>query len=243
MIGKTLGMNRVGTALLAALAVALLPTPSEAVILTFTDLASWQTAVSTSTLEDFEGATADDDFTDTTTTSPNGDLELSSTEESTFSDNMLIDEASDGFESGSDFNGSDAHVSLRFLDKSPVPDSVTVAFPSGISAFALDFNNYDNQGDSVDFSFAGTNGGSLGTITPVGTSSPSTPNTGFFGMVDTDPGATVTSFTFSANPSIGDGSSVFFSFDNIRYGVAIPEPASVSLMLLFGIAVCGFRQK
>lgn len=214
---------------------------SSATILTFNNLADWQAALVSSTLEDFESATVDDDFTDSPTTSPNGDLGLSAVEESTFSNNMLVDVTP--FISGSDFNGSDAHVSLRFLDKSPDPDSVTVTFPAGTSAFALDFNNYDNQGDAVDLSFVGTNGGSLITISPIGDANvgPTTPNTGFFGLVDTG-GGTVSSFTFEANSTLGTGASVFFSFDNIRYGEAIPEPTCLTLVGSLAIALLGTRR-
>ena len=226
--------------LITLIAVAANAERSLAEVLTFTDLASWQAAVASSSLEDFEGATADDDFTFTPTTSPNGDLGLSAVEESTFVNNMLIDVGADGgfVSSGATFPGSgDAVVSLRFLDKDPVADEVTVTFPAGVSAFGFDYNIYDNQGDSVDVQFAGTNSGSLGTFSPI-PPNPSTPSVGFIGVVDTGVGASIESFKISANTSLGTGSSVFTSFDNIRYGSAIPEPTAL-LLAAMGLLAAG----
>lgn len=209
-----------------------LASTSHAVVLTFTDPASWEAAVASYSTEDFEDATVDDDFTFSSTTSPNGDLGLSAIEESTFTNNMLIDVTP--FVSPGGGIGGDVIVSMRFLSHvSTVPDSVTVTLPAGLSAFAFDYNNYDTGGDGAVLSFAGTHGG----IGPVfGTS------TGFFGIVDTGPSATITSFTFTGDDAGGTGTSAFMSFDNVRYGVAIPEPSSLALLSVLGFVVFGSRR-
>lgn len=220
-------------ALFAFASVALMVVPSSAAVLTFTDLPSWQAAVASSTLEDFEGATSDDDFTFAATTSPNGDLGLSAVEESTFSNNALID-VSPLVSTGGDINGN-VIVSMRFLSHVSDPkDSVTVTLPAGLSAFAFDYNNYDNQGDGAVLSFAGTNG-ATGPVFSTGT--------GFYGVVDTGAGANITSFTFTGDDAGGTGTSAFMSFDDVRYGVAIPEPASFVLLGVAGIAAFGLRRK
>ena len=215
--------------------------PSHAEILIFTDEASWLAAVGgTPSLEDFESATSDIDFSQAPAASPNGELGLSAVEESTFTNNMLVDTLDDGgyVSSGAAFvPGSEAVLSMRFLDKSPAPDEMIISFPAGISAVAFDYNIYDNQGDSVDISFIGTNGGPLGTFSPI-PPNPSTPNVGFLGIVDTGIGASISSITVAANPDLGTGSSVFASVDNVQYGVAIPEP-STALMLSMVLSVCG----
>ncbi|QDS98235.1 hypothetical protein [Adhaeretor mobilis] len=223
--------------LLAIAVLASMAMPTSAAVLTFTDLPSWQAAVASSSLEDFEGATADDDFTFTAITSPNGDLGLSAVEESTFTINAFIDVA-DGlgnYESiGAGINGS-AIVSMRFLSHtSTPPDSVTVTLPAGLSAFAFDYNNYDTQGDGAELSFAGTNG-ATGPVFSTGT--------GFYGVVDTGVGATISSFTLTGHDAGGAGTSAFMSFDDVRYGTAIPEPTSLALLSLFGLTVLGTRRR
>ena len=206
---------------------------SSAAVLTFTDLASWQAAVVSSTLEDFEGATADDDFTFAATTSPNGDLGLSAVEESSFSNNALIDVAP-LISSGGGIHGN-VVVSMRFLSHISNPkDSVTVTLPSGLSAFAFDYNNYDSGGDGAVLSFAGTNGGTG----PVFSTS-----TGFYGVVDTGAGATISSFTLTGDDAGGTGTSAFMSFDDVRYGVAVPEPTSIAMLGMFGVALLGMRRQ
>lgn len=197
------------TVLVAIMGVVLMTTPSFAVVLTFTDLASWQAAVAGPTfLEDFEGATADDLFGTGSTTSPNGVLSLSA--DANFSNNALIDVtpyASDG----ADING-DVVVNMRFLDQghgANAQEAVTVGLPVGVAAFAFEFNNYDSAGDGTFLSFAGTNGGTVPTF--------DTSVNGFFGVVDTDPGATISSFAFTGDPNTGTGFSAFNSFDDVRY--------------------------
>lgn len=219
--------------LLAMVGVALMTIPSSAAIVTFTDLVSWQSAVSSSALEDFEGATADDDFTFTPTISPNGDLGISAVEEDIYTNNMLID-VTPLMSSGGGING-DVIVSMRYLSHTSNPaDSVTVTLPAGMSAFAFEYNNYDSGGDGAELSFAGTNGGTG----PVFSTS-----TGFYGVVDTDAGATISSFTFTGHDAGGTGTSAFMSFDDVRYGVAVPEPASIALLGAFGVAVLSMRRR
>lgn len=183
--------------------------PSSAVVLTFTDLASWQAAVGVPTLlEDFEGATVDDYFGTGSTTSPNGVLGLSAN--ANFSDNALVD-VFPYASSGADING-DVVVNMRYVDQGHGADpqeTVTVALPVGVAAFAFEFNNYDSGGDGTFLSFAGTNGGTVPTF--------DTSVNGFFGVVDTDAGATISSFAFTGDPNTGTGYSAFNSFDDVRY--------------------------
>jgi hypothetical protein len=134
---------------------------------------------------------------------------------------MLIDK-SPYLSTGSGINGS-VMVSMRFLSHtSTPPDSVTVTLPVGMSAFAFQYDNYDTQGDGAELSFAGTNGATGPVFSP---------STGFYGVVDTAPGATITSFTFTGHNAMGSGTSAFMSFDDVRYGEAIPEPASILLLV------------
>ena len=188
-------------------------------IQTFTDLASWQAAVGGIThLEDFEGQVSDDFFgtASNSTRSPNGILGLSAN--ANFSDNAIIDvdDVGDGsgyVSSGAVINGN-AVVSLRFLDKGTGANSqetVTVSLPPGVEAFAFEYKNYDNDDDGTFLSFEGTNGGIV-------TAFDSSNNfTGFFGVLDTDPGAEITSFSFTGDPNVGAGFSAFNSFDDVRY--------------------------
>ena len=159
------------------LAVALTAAPASATVLTYTDLASWQAAVASSSVEDFEGATADTDFTFTPTSSPNGDLVLSAVEESTFTNNMLIDVVP-LITSNGEING-DAVLSMRYLSHVSDPaDSVTVTLPAGMSAFGFEWKNYDSQADSAEIRIAGTNGQAGPVFTP---------GTGFYGVVEYRP--------------------------------------------------------
>ena len=103
-----------------------------------------------------------------------------------------------------------------------------MTLPDGISAFAFEYNNYDSQGDGTYLSFAGTNGQVVSAFNPVD---------GFFGVIDTAPGAAITQFSFTSDPTTGNGVSVYNSFDDVRYGVAatagmlsVPEPSSIALL-------------
>lgn len=207
--------------IMAAL-VTLSATPASAVIQTYTDLASWQAAVgSTTLLEDFEAQTEDVFFGTGTATSPNGQLELSAN--ANFSDNAVIDV--DPFVStGAGING-DVVVNMRFLDGGAganPQETVTVNLLPGINAFAFEYNNYDTAGDGTFLSFEGTNAGTVAAFD-------STVN-GFFGVVDTDPGATISSFSFTGDPAVGTGFSAFNSFDDVRYD----EPDLLTLRINTG---------
>ena len=208
--------------------------PAAADLLTFTDQASWEAALAgPATVETFEGATSDVLFglSSNATTSPNGDLALSAN--ANFNDNASID-VSPYISSGAGINGN-VVINMRFLDKgngSNAQETLTVGLPSGISAFAFEYNNYDTQGDGTFLSFAGTHGGVVAAFD-------STVD-GFFGVVDTGAGATITSFSFTGDPAIGTGVSAFNSFDDVRYGAAaIPEPVSclVPSVALFGVCL------
>ena len=220
--------------LLASLASSLIATHAFAEVLTFTSRIAWETALSgTSTLEDFEAATHDILFglAYEPTYSPNGELGLRAN--ANYADNASID-VYPYISNGADIGGN-VVVNMRFLDQGNNTNSqetVDVFLPGGMSAFAFDYNNYDSAGDGTFLSFTGTNGGVVSAFNSL--------VDGFFGVVDTQPGATITRFSFSGDPTTGSGSSAFNSFDNVRYGVAdtggapstieVPEPASAGLM-------------
>ncbi|WP_197525401.1 PEP-CTERM sorting domain-containing protein [Pseudobythopirellula maris] len=197
--------------------------------MTYTDLNDWLNAVSgTASLEDFEGATEDVYFglAGNATTSPNGSLGLSAN--ANFDDNASID-VSPYVSSGADING-DVVVNMRFLDGghgSNAQETVTVALPAGVVAFAFEYNNYDSGDDGAFLSFEGTNGQIVGAFD-------STVD-GFFGVLDTDPGAVISSFSFTGDPAVGTGVSAFNSFDDVRYSV-VPEPTT---SVLLGLAAIG----
>ncbi|TWT90293.1 hypothetical protein Mal64_06780 [Pseudobythopirellula maris] len=191
--------------------IAMMEQTARAEVQTFTDLASWQAAVADVTfLEDFEGATVDDYFglAGNATTSPNGFLGLSAN--ANFGDNAVVD-VSPYVSSGADING-DVVVNMRFLDAghgANAQETVTVSLPPGVEAFAFEYNNYDSAGDGAFLSFEGTNGQIVGSFD-------STVN-GFFGVLDTDPNAVISSFSFTGDPTVGTGFSAFNSFDDVRY--------------------------
>ena len=198
--------------LLAVTIVALPATQSSAVVLTFSDFASWEAAIGSPTLlEDFEGATSDISFGTGSTTSPNGDLQLSAN--ANFSSNAIIDVLPLA-SAGGEINGN-VIVSMRFLDGGAganPQETVTVSLPPGVSAFAFEYKNYDNDDDATFLSFEGTNGQVVTDFDP-GTNG----TTQFFGVVDTDPSASISSFSFTGDPNSGSGFSAFNSFDDVRY--------------------------
>lgn len=235
-------------ALLAAIVgVVLMTMPSNAAILTFTDLASWQAAVSSSTLEDFEDAGSSDSLFGLAylpRTSPNGDLGLFAN--ANLHDQASID-ASPFISSGAGINGN-VVVNMRLIDNGKGTNSqetVIVTLPAGISAFAFEYNNYDFQGDGTFLSFAGTNGQTVAAF--------NSGVDGFFGVIDTGSGVSISSFSFTGDPAVGSGDSAFNSFDDVRYGVAapplavgeaaVPEPASIALLGTFCIAVLSLRRR
>lgn len=206
------------SALLGILAVVVMTTPSLAVIQTYTDLASWQAAMADTTiLEDFEGQLVDDFFGTGSTTSPNGQLQLSAN--ANFNDNAIID-VSPFVSSGADINGN-VVVNMRFLDGGAganPQETVTVALPPGVRSFAFEYLNYDLAGDGTSLSFTGTNGDVVSAFdSQAGFVDPNNTTPFFFGVVDTDPSASITSFSFTGDPNVGTGFSSFNSFDDVRY--------------------------
>ena len=91
-------------------------------------------------------------------------------------------------------------------------ETVTVNLPPGVHAFAFEYLNYDLASDATFLSFEGTNGQVVTAFDP-GTQGTQQ----FFGVVDTDPNATITSFAFTGDPNTGTGYSAFNSFDDVRY--------------------------
>ena len=228
---------------LAILGVLLMAAPSWAAVLTFTNQASWESALAgVATLEDFEGATADVLFglAYQPTTSPNGDLGLQAN--ANFDNNASID-ISPYISNGAGVNGNVA-INLRFLDQGNNTNSqetVIVTLPTGISAFGFEYNNYDNQSDGTFLSFDGTNGERVAAFNST--------LDGFFGVIDTGAAATISSFTFTADPTTGTGTSAFNSFDDVRYGVGasavkvIPEPTGISLVCSMGFIAMFIRRR
>ncbi len=223
---KTGRLFAIGTALIVAGLFAL--PHAQADIVTYTNQAAWEAALDgAATLEDFEGQLTDGLFglASSATVSPNGDLALSAN--ANFDDNAAID-VDPYISAGAGINGR-VVVNMRFLDNGSganAQETVTVGLPSGLSAFAFEYNNYDSQGDGTFLSFTGTNGGTVAAFDST--------SGGFFGVVDTDVGASILTFAFTGDPNVGTGLSAFNSFDDVRYGNAlssVPEPASALLLL------------
>ena len=227
--------------------------PSQAEVLTFTNQAAWEAALTgQSSLEDFEGAGSDLLFglAYQPKTSPNGELVLHAN--ANFATNASIDVAP-FLSNGAGIHG-DVVVNLRFLDQGNNTNSqetVVVTLPAGMSAFAFEYLNYDNQGDTTLLRFTGTNGQQVASFNPG-----SQGNQQFFGVVDTTPGAEITSFAFSGDPSTGSGSSAFNSFDDVRYGVGleslagtderstiVPEPSTTWVLYGILLTAVGTRRR
>lgn len=229
----------IGTVMLATATLA-----THAEILTFTNQGTWEAALNApSILEDFEGASNDVLFglAYQPTESPNGDLGLRAN--ANFANNASID-VLPYLSAGAGIGGNTV-VNMRFLDQGNSTNSqetVDVFLPTGISAFAFQYNNYDNGGDGTFLSFSGTNGQEVTAFDSAAVS--------FFGVVDTEPGATILSFSFTGDPTTGTGTSAFNSFDNVRYGVAsaaivaarhVPEPSGAALAFVLGIGILSVR--
>ncbi len=214
---------------------------AQAVLVTYTNQADWEAALSgTASLEDFEGQTSDTLFNANSffqngiALSPNQDLLLRSNARGHFT--TSIDVLPFSGPAGAGINGN-VIVNMRDLDvyATGLREWVSVSLPLGISAFAFEYNNYDAQGDGTSLSYIGANG-SAPVVVPEFDSVD-----GFFGVVITG-GATFQSFTFTADTAAG--SNAFNSFDDVRYGVAaIPEPAAAWILGCVAVGLRSLRRK
>jgi hypothetical protein len=206
-----------GAALIAVLAAI---APANALnFSTFTNRTAWQNALTgTPSSENFNSFTIDRNFGSSSLTA--GSLTLSSN-------------AYDAPATGNKFTEARIDVSPYLLatgiDGTPmlssngldIGENITVQLPSAFSAFAFDYENYDNQGEPLTVTIGGQNVYTL----------PATKGTkGFIGIVAT--GGSFNNVVLNSNYNTNNGT--FNAIDNVAWGntgVAVPFEFSPTLGL------------
>jgi hypothetical protein len=119
------------------------------------------------------------------------------------------------------FNGANA-----VLQDNLNPSNLTATLPPGVTAFGVDLGS--------EFTITGTGTLTLasGTNFSFPITIPGRPNLGFFGVTSDSP---ITSFTITT----GDFG---LSFADVTRATAVPEPSSMALFVLSGVALAGFRR-
>lgn len=201
---------------LAALAMAFGVGQANAAVLTFTNRTSFENALTSYTVFDFNSTALQQ--LDGTTGVDLGPLTVT---QSTGGATAYIRASG----ATGDVNGSNF---LQFFDNSGSYVPMTITLDAPVTAFGFDFKNVTSSAAYNIYLNI------LGTPTLVAPSNQS----GFFGFISTAPLITQQVFDFA--DSTGSGSSGTLGLDNVTFGVApVPVPGALMLMLS-GLAAVGF---
>lgn len=222
----------------------------EAVLVTYTDQASWEAALSgTATLENFESVTSDIDFGNSTGSAAGAltfnELVLNSRRDNDSSNaDTFIDANAPA--SGRGINGNDTLAFREFDHEGSLSaiEYVEITLPANISAFAFLYRNYDTQNDGTTLS---VDGSLISSFEANNTRYDLTAGNGaFFGVVE-DGGGILTNVRFTAKQFGSAGSYTYNELDDVRYGVAaVPEPSAFAFMSLvscLGMCVARYRKR
>ena len=199
---------------------------AQAAFVLFTDRPSFQAAVGSLTTENFNSIITDTVFTNSTLSFPG--LTLRSTGGATA--DILVDVPPYEFNPGSANIDGTARVNLGGLR--PGSSVVSILFNAPVSAVGFDTVNYDIDNDTAQ-AFVGS--------TLIGSFPPASNLTGFIGVLDTS-GATISSVDIRTSAA----GNAFNAFDNVSFatgGAAVPEPSSLVLVAIAGLAGIGAARR
>jgi hypothetical protein len=189
---------------------------SVAALITFDDEISWQTAIAGSliTLEDFESFDADEDFSFSTSTSPNG---FSITHNGVTDFRNLIDTVDLDFTDGNGTNSLSLFVNFDGVD------TLDIVFDSPLKAFAFDSSSaFGLEGVQVEvFDSLVSSLGSLNLTNDIDD---------FVGFL-TNGADTISSLRFSAVNLRSGSSGEGFRIDNVQMVTSeVPAPGPIGLL-------------
>jgi hypothetical protein len=220
---------------LAALTLAWTAPAAPAAVITYANRTAFNTAAPGVPVEGFQNANT------STTVAFNGPLS-SATNNAVFSPGDILPGITISTNSNAMFlagAGQSSNPTLAVGSNTPGSDTLTLQFGPGVTAVAFDlFQNFGGGSQSgspqaYQVSLFDTSNVLLGvfpTTVPSGSG-------GFFGATSTDPIGRVTIL----GPSLGFGA--FEVIDNVAFGEAVPEPATLAVFGLLAAGAFGVRRR